>query len=105
MNSCKYLSEADARKLVEILRANAPLDTGALRNHTIYAGSFENGFSVIVGSPGGIGREPHKYAWFTEHKNKSSLGWIKKSCQIWANEMQIKYNALKFKDVDEEEEM
>lgn len=84
---------ADANLLVQILRNNAPVDTGTLQKYGIQAVQvIPGGWRVQVGINNQFesGRNPSKYVWYTEYKN-SSKGWIKKSVQQWARLMMQKY--------------
>lgn len=97
------MKQAHALKLVNALKQESPKQTYALYSKIELVQITSNGFVVIVGTAGDVqGREPSKYAWFTEHKN-SSKGWIKRTCEAWAIQHRGLYNTQQTNNIDDEE--
>lgn len=79
----------DVVKLVDLLRMKCPVDTGNLRDNGIGGVQVlpdNKGYIIQIGFPATKSGAPatEDYALFTEIKNKSSLGWVKASCELWA---------------------
>lgn len=79
----------DVVKLVDLLRMKCPVDTGNLRDNGIGGVQVlpdSKGYIIQIGYPATKSGAPatEDYALFTEIKNKSSLGWVKASCELWA---------------------
>lgn len=80
-----------ADMLVMRLRIACPVDTGNLRDNGVQAAQkIPRGYVIQIGVPSTKLGAPatEDYALYTEVKNKSSLGWVKRSCKIWANHAQ-----------------
>lgn len=81
------LEKQDVLVLASLLRNYAPVDTGNLRDNGI--GGIQiipQGYLLSVGFPQAVGLFPptDSYAAYTEYRNKTSKGWIKRTISIWS---------------------
>lgn len=85
------LKESDLLTLVNMLKANAPVRTGNLRNNGI-AGIqiIPNGYLLQIGYPESVGGLPptDEYAAKTELVNKTSRGWVERTIITWKREIE-----------------
>lgn len=97
------LCRLDADKLVQILKVNAPVRTGNLRDNGIQSVQpLAKGYLVQIGYPSTELGTPatEDYALFTEIKNKSSKGWVMRCCQEWKQMMETELNLRNEGSVD-----
>ena len=104
------LKRQDIDPLVMMFKNAAPVRTGNLKNDGIGGqsiGTIPNGFVFRIGFPstksGAVATE--KYALFTEIKNKSSKGWVRKTLKNWANMMEPILNLRREDSIDAGDEL
>jgi hypothetical protein len=102
------LQRGDVEPLTIQLKNAAPVATGNLRDNGI-AGiqAVPKGYIIQIGYPGtASGAEPtQNYALFTEVKNKSSKGWVKRVLKAWARTIEPILNLRKEDSVDAGDEL
>lgn len=102
------LQLSDIEPLITQLKNSAPVDTGNLRDNGI-AGiqTIPKGYTIQIGYPGTkSGAEPtENYALYTETKNKSSKGWVRRTLQSWARTIEPILNLRKGDSVDAGDEL
>lgn len=102
------LQRSDVEPLIVQLKNAAPVDTGNLRDNGI-AGiqAVPKGYIIQIGYPGTkSGAEPtQNYALFTEVKNKSSKGWVKRVLKAWARNIEPILNLRREDSVDAGDEL
>jgi hypothetical protein len=102
------LKLSDVEPLIMQLKNAAPVDTGNLRDNGVDSVEvIPKGYQIQIGFPGGKGgNEPtQNYALFTEIKNKSSKGWVRRTLQNWARTIEPILNLRKEDSVDAGDEL
>lgn len=104
------LKRSDVTPLITMFKSVAPVRTGNLKENGIGGQSISeipNGFVFRIGFPSTeSGAEAtEKYAIFTEIKNKSSKGWVKRTLTEWSKIIEPILNLRREDSVDAGDEL